>query len=89
MDSQDIPINDNELSSQLTGLNKGENPLFKKKALIGIIAAIIAAIIIVAIIILVISLKSGGNGSNSNKKNIIAEINCIYEVQMTSDNTIK
>ena len=83
MDSQDIPINDNELSSQLTGLNKGENPLFKKKALIGIIAAIIAAIIIVVIIILVISLRSGGgNGSNSNKKKIIAEINCIYEVQM-------
>ena len=92
MDSEEIPLGDNELSSELTGLNK--ESFFNKKMLIGIIATSVFLVIII-IIILAIALnkddsKNDSKNEDDNKvpRTKIAEINCVYDVQIITGNTV-
>ena len=64
METDEAPMADNELGSELTGLmKKNEKPIFGKKTLIGIITAVSVAFVIILIIILAVSLS----GSDSKK----------------------
>ena len=78
-------MGDNELGSELTGLIKQNNKktLLGKKALIGIISGVSVVIIIILIFILTVSLSG-----KKSKKNKIGEINCIYNVEKISENTV-
>ena len=68
-------MGENEISSQLTGLNK-EDPIDKKKILLYSGLSLFLIILLIIIIIIVI---------NKNKKNDIsnkiAEFICIYDIQ--------
>ena len=82
---EEAPITDKELSSQLTGLNKGTTSTKNKIILIGGISIIVLMIIIIIIVI-------ATSSSSSDEKNIVftkqGEINCVYDVRSISRNTI-
>ena len=82
---EEAPITDKELSSQLTGLNKGTSSPKNKIILIGGISIIVLMIIIIIIVI-------ATSSSNSDEKNIVftkqGEIKCVYDVRSISKNTI-
>ena len=91
----DMILNENELSSQLTGLNK--TPITQKTKLIIISSIVFALIIIVAIIIIVTSSgnnsQSSGGGASGEEpheevKTKLGEINCVYDVKSISKNTV-
>ena len=81
---EEAPITDKELSSQLTGLNKGKSSTKNKIILIGGISIIVLMIIIIIIVI-------ATSSSNSEEKKIVftkqGEINCVYDVRSISKNT--
>ena len=70
-----------ELSSELTGLNKGQSELKKKQLIIGIAAGSLLAVLI--IIIIIVASTTSSNKKSSPK--IIGEINLIYDVSNTFD----
>ena len=82
-----MPITNEELSSQLTGLNKEGSLLSdKEKKKLILISSIVFVTIIIIIIILITTLNT-----KSNKKKVyekLGEINCVYEVQSISVNTV-
>ena len=78
-------INNEELSSQLTGLNKTEGLTKEKKKLI-IISSIVFSAIILIVIILIVTIKP--KSKEEKKKEILGEINCVYDVPSVSRNTI-
>ena len=82
---EDTPISAEELSSELTGLNKGENRFNKKQI---IIAGSIAAAVIILIIIIIIIASSGSDFDDVINLPVIGEINCVYEVSNEDTNTI-
>ena len=77
---------ENELSSELTGLNKGEHAK-KKKLMIGI--GIGATILIILIIIIAIIVSSGGSNKETDysKLEILGQINCTYDIDFTTKPT--
>ena len=77
-----------ELSSELTGLNKGEKELRKKHILIGISVAALSIFMLIIVLITVNLTSKEENGSNdSSEKTIVGEINCVYEIESTNQNT--
>ena len=83
-DNDNIPISGNELSSELTGLNKDQDS--QKKKLIGITLGITISIIVVIIIIIAITLNKDKN-NNNEELDILAEINCSYDIKSISQET--
>jgi surface protein len=81
----DSPITDEEISSQLTGLNKGIKEPKKKLLLIGISLGVLFVIFLITIIVL---LSSSKNKEKEINLPVIGEINCIYDIQSTGENTI-
>ena len=82
---EDSPITDNELSSELTGLNKNES---NKKINPIIISAIVLAVIIIVVIIIIVA--TSGSSDSSDKKTTLTklgEISCVYDVKSISKNT--
>ena len=70
----DTNFGNEEIKSELTGLNKGDKDQKKKQIIIGIAASAFLVVILVIIIILATS--------NSKKKlKFIGDINCIYDIQ--------
>ena len=84
MDDEPLPQNENELSSELTGLNKGEKEIKKKQIIIGIASGALLAVLIVIIIIVLSSSKS----TNNKNASIIGEINLTYDVSNTLNKTV-
>ena len=70
-----------ELSSELTGLNKGEKEQRKKQLIIGI--SVGAVFIILLIIILIVALSGGSSDDDSSSLPTIGEINCEYDILST------
>ena len=62
MDNENFPISGNELSSELTGINKNENS--QKKKLIIFSAAITFSLIIIIIIIILITQNRDKNSKD-------------------------
>ena len=85
----DNVLKNEELSSELTGLNKGE--ALAKKRIIMIASSIIGLIVLMILIIIIVGVTSK-NDENENEE--IPEntktgvINCIYDVKSTSIETI-
>ena len=95
----DDPLTEGELSSELTGLNKGEKAKKKKQLIFGI--ALASFLIITFIIIIIIIVSSSDSGSNEQKKEedkkeeeevptlpVIGEITCTYYIQSNNKNTL-
>ena len=87
---EEEPLQKQELSSELTGLNKGEKQRKKKLMILGISSG--AAILVVVAIILIIALvdvddnKKNDDGDDDDRKeedSSLGKINCIYDVQNT------
>ena len=72
-----------ELSSELTGLNKGEKELRKKQIIIGISVGVV--LIVLLIIILSIALSGGSKDDDSPSLPTIGEINCVYDIPSTEN----
>ena len=73
-----------ELSSELTGLNKGNNTIINRKFLIILISGVLLISLIIAIIIIF-----SKNRENTPKNAlIIGEINCIYDIEIISQKSI-
>ena len=88
------PLRQDELNSELTGLNKGEKNLKKKQLIFGLV---FGALLLTIVIIIIVLHASGSIISNDDNKDIdndtpslqvIGEINCVYEVQSDKENTI-
>ena len=82
---EDEPIMDNEISSELTGLNKGSKLQKQKQIIIWIAAGAIFLIVLILIIILVS--KSGG-GKKRDESKLVGLISCIYDVETIKENTL-
>ena len=83
-----MQIGENELSSELTGLNKGEAE-HKKKLLIG---GMVAAIILIILITIIIIVSTSGKSENEeepdySKLTKLGEINCIFDVNSITQPT--
>ena len=86
---EEEPLQKQELSSELTGLNKGEKQRKKKLMILGISSG--AAILVIIAIILIIVLvdvddnKKNDDGDDDRKEEdySLGKINCIYDVQNT------
>ena len=90
MDGDESPIAVNELNSELIGLNK-ESMSPKTKKLIGAIIGITVTLIVIIIIIIAITSSRGKGGENEKQhdpSDILAEINCIYNIQSKERDTI-
>ena len=93
---EDGEMNEGELSSELTGLNKGQTALDKKKLMIGI--GIVGALIIIAVIIAVAVSTSKKKGEEKGKdksqddddkeKTVIGEIRCLLDVSSSFRETM-
>ena len=82
------PITQNEISSELTGLNKGEKER-KKQIIIGIAAGVLLLAIIIFIIVVAASSSKGEDDDDEDPEYpAIGEINCIYEIRSTTQNTL-
>ena len=97
----DEPITQEEISSELTGLNKGQKEQKRKELIMGII---FGSIFLVVIIIIIIVSATSSNSDDEEKKTTpddggdediptptspsIGEINCVYEILTTSQNTL-
>ena len=77
---EEEPINTNELNSELTGLNKGEKEKKLKQLIIYTSSGTLILIILIVLIIVLTQSKDSDSDSDS-KKNIIGEINCIYDIR--------
>ncbi len=79
---EETPMTQDELNSELTGLNKGQKDKKKIQLLIGIGAAGILILLIVIIIIIVAT-------SSKSKKNkeVIGEIKCTLDVSNSNIDT--
>ena len=76
----------NELSSELTGLNKGDKAKKKKNIIIGVT---LGAILLILFIIIIILINTGLNLDNDpSNMDTVGEINCIYEVQSPAVYTV-
>ena len=75
-----------ELNSELTGLNKGEKAKRKKQI---IIASALSLLFIIIIIVIIILINTGSNlDEDTSNLELLGEINCIYDVQSISSNTL-
>ena len=92
MEKDEIPIADNELSSELIGL--GKEPISQRKKLIALTIGITVALVLIIIIIIIITSVRDNNTNENEEKGkdtdddkeresteILAEINCYYDVQ--------
>ena len=78
-------VNKTEISSELTGLNKGEKLWKKKQLIIGLsIGGGIVAIALITLII-VLSTESKKDKKDEDHSNPRGQINCIYNVQTLSE----
>ena len=92
MDNE-IPINDEELNSQLIGFEQGITT--EKKKLIIISSIVFAVIFLSVLIIIIVSTKSkkdddkNNEGDNDDTAGInLGEINCVYDVKLKERETI-
>ena len=76
----DEPINNEEISSELTGLNKGDKVRKKHQLIIGLSMG--GGLVVVSLIIIIVSLSTK---SHEDQSNPIGQINCIYNVQTLSE----
>ena len=77
-------IKKTEISSELTGINKGEKLWKKKQLIIGL--SIGGGLVAVALIIMIVALSTGSKGKNDEvHTNPIGQINCQYDVQTLSE----
>ena len=86
------PVIKEELGSELTGFNKGEKEERKKQIMFTIIGTIIFIILCILVIILVSNTESNKSKDKNDeeedvKKIIVGEINCIYDIGSSSQNT--
>ena len=72
---EDEQIATGELSSELTGINKGEKEQKKKQIIIAAVFSVILLILLIIIIILATK-KSG-----TSERNFKGEIKCVFDVQ--------
>ena len=85
------PITQEELNSELTGLNKGEKEERKKQIIIGIVAFVLLLAIIIFIIIVASSGSKGGSDKEDKEDTdfqVIGEIKCLYEIRSNTENTL-
>ena len=80
---EDAPLTAEELSSELTGLNKGEKGLKKKQFMI-ILGVAIAVIVILIVIIIVASANSGPKNENAPKSTVLGEIKLSFNIDSDS-----
>lgn len=77
------PLANEEISSELTGLNKGDKDKKKKQLIIG--AGIGIAVAILLLILIIVIANSGSSSSDKEQKertsSPIGEINLIYDIQ--------
>ena len=73
-DDADVKLKDAELSSELTGLNKGIKEQKKKQIIIAVIFSSILVLLLVVIIIL-------SQRKKGDERSFLGEINCVYDVQ--------
>ena len=84
------PLTQNEINSELTGLNKGQIDPKKKLLIMGIAGgALILIILIIIIIVVATRTDDGDNKDNPNpnpkpSNTVIGEINCIFDIKTTS-----
>ena len=69
-------LNQKEISSELTGFNKGEKDRKKKLYIIGVSLSVLTLVIFIVIIIVSVS-ASQNNEKHSENMTEIGEINCI------------
>ena len=80
-------LNQKELSSELTGLNKGEKDRKRKQYIIDISLSVLAFIIFIVIIIVSTS-NSRDDEKNREDMSEIGEISCIYEIKTNDRETM-
>ena len=80
-------LNQKEISSELTGFNKGEKDRKKKLYIIGVSLSVLTLVIFIVIIIVSVS-ASQNNEKHSENMTEIGEINCIYEITSNDKETI-
>ena len=77
----------NEINSELTGINKDDAIKRRNLIIIGVSLGILVIVLIIIIISLTTKKKDNDTPSNENKE-LIGEINCIYDIDSTSTNTL-
>ena len=77
----------NEINSELTGINKVDAIKRRNLIIIGVSLGILVIVLIIIIISLTTKKKDNDTPSNENKE-LIGEINCIYDIDSTSTNTL-
>ena len=83
-DNEDFIMGENELKSELTGLNKGESSSKRVKIILSIG---IASLLIISIILIIVLITNNRNSKNE-KKDILAKINCLYNIQNINKESI-
>ena len=87
MDDEDINMGENELSSQLIGLNRMD-PSKQKKIFIAIGAGVVALILIIILIVVATSGKSTSESDDDTSGlTPIGEIKCTFDISTTSEPT--
>ena len=76
----------NELDSELTDINKDDKKKKKNIIMLGILFGLL--LIVLTIIIIIIFTKKEENIPSNENKELIGEINCIYDIDSTSTNTL-
>ena len=88
---EEQPLNKGELSSELTGLNKGEKQRKKNQIIIGL--SIGGGLLVIGLIILIVLLTTKDKKDKEDKEdkkddktpeNLLGVINCTYNVQIIS-----
>ena len=88
----DLAISENEISSQLIGLE--DQGILAKRTKLIVVGSVALAILFVALIIIIAASSSkksrGGRGQKPDEdlKDILGEISCTYDVQSKSKNTM-
>ena len=83
-DNEDFIMGENELKSELTGLNKGKSSSKRVKIILSIG---IASILTISLILIIIGITNNRNSKNK-KKDLLAKINCLYNIQNINKESI-
>ena len=84
----DDPIIQEDINSELTGINKGEKEERRKQLIIGVAVGVLFLAIIIFIIVVAASGSKGGGGDDDTPYPVFGEINCLYEIRTTTENTL-
>ena len=76
----------NELDSELTDINKDDKKKKKNIIILGILFGLL--LIVLTIIIIIIFTKKEENIPSNENKELIGEINCIYDIDSISTKTL-